>query len=283
MISIAQALRETSARLARLPQASPRLEAELLLAEILGRPRGALIAWGEQPLTIEQSQRLDHWLERRLAGEPIAYLLGRREFWSLELQVDPRVLIPRPETELLVELALAAFPADDPIQAVDLGTGSGAIAAALARERPRWSLEATDLSQEALGLAEANFRRLGLDGRVRTHAGDWCQALPSTTRYHLMVSNPPYLRDADPHLKQGDLPREPRLALTAGTDGLDACRTLIRQAPAHLRPGGLLLLEHGFDQGEPVRCLLRAAGFREVCTHADLAGWERVGSGRWLP
>jgi release factor glutamine methyltransferase len=279
VIAIGAALTAAAARLTGIPDGNPRLEAELLLAEALQRSRAYLYAWGDQTLFPEQERLFSAWVERRRGGEPLAYLLGRRAFWSLELRVTPAVLIPRPETELLVEQALSAFPADEPITVADLGTGSGALAAALADERPHWTIHATDRSPAALAVARDNFTRLGL--RVQSHLGDWCRALPPDCRCELMLSNPPYLADDDPHLRQGDLPREPRAALAAGPDGLDALTAIIRQAPAHLLPGGRLLLEHGFAQGEPTRALLQAAGYADVQTWRDLAGLERVSGGRW--
>jgi len=275
----------TAARsLAALPHASPRLEAELLLCEVLARPRSHLAAWPERELTPAQQAVFAGLLHRRLEGEPMAYLLGWRAFWSLTLRVTPAVLIPRPETELLVELALAEAGNRHPerggkhLMAADLGTGSGAIAAALARERPDWTLYATDLSAAALAVAEDNFRRLGLP--VQTRPGPWYAALPSGLCLDLIVSNPPYIPGDDPHLGQGDLPREPRAALAAGPDGLDALRILCADASGHLRPAGSILLEHGHDQGEAVRDLLRQAGFTKVRSWRDLAGHERVSGGR---
>lgn len=283
-----RATRDTAAQaLAKLPHANPRLEAELLLCKVLARSRSFLAAWPEWPLTAAQQATFTELLQRRLAGEPIAYLLGNKEFWSLVVQVTPAVLIPRPETELLVELALAlgdrkqSDGSDRPCIVADLGTGSGVIAAALARERPRWSLYATDCSAAALTVAEANFHHLGLP--VRTYRGTWYGALAQDLLFDLIISNPPYIPTGDPHLGQGDLPWEPRTALAAGADGLDALRILCAGAPQHLHNDGSILLEHGWDQGAAVRDLLRQAGFRAVRTWRDLAGQERVSGGRWSP
>jgi len=271
-------LESGSRALTALPYPNPRLEAELLLSEVLDKDRSYLFTWPERELTSEQAMRFRALLQRRLSGEPMAYILGHREFWSLDLLVTPDVLIPRPETELLVELALEAFPAERPIAVADLGTGSGAVAAAIAHERPRWSVWATDGSIAALAIAEENFRRCGVD-RVVAAQGSWCEALPPHQRFDLLVSNPPYIPEGDPHLEQGDLPQEPRSALAAGADGLDEIRRIAVQAPDHLVTGGVLLLEHGFDQGEPVRTLLQQAGFTDVQTRRDLAGLDRVSGG----
>ena len=279
MTRIHAALSHAAQALATLPHSEPKLEAELLLVEVLGKPRSYLFTWPDRELTPGQEQTFDGLLGRRLAGEPIAYILGHREFWSLDLLVTPDVLIPRPETELLVELALAAFPPQHFISVADLGTGSGAVAAAIAHERPSWSVWATDASAAALTLAKKNFHRCGLN-RIEARQGIWCEALPRQLRFELIVSNPPYVREQDPHLNQGDLPREPRSALASGSDGLDDIRRIIAQAPDHLRKGGLLLLEHGFDQAEQVRALLQRAGFSDVGTHRDLAGLDRVSTGR---
>lgn len=276
---IRRVLSTAAEHLKSLPQSSPRLEAELLLSEALGQARSYLLAWPDRPLTEEQEQTFSGLLRRRLRGEPVAYILGHREFWCLDLEVTPDVLIPRPETELLVELALDAFPANSAIVAADLGTGSGAIAAALAHERPRWRIFATDMSSAASALAKKNFCRHGLNN-VETYEGTWYAAFPEKLKLDIIVTNPPYVADGDPHLKQGDVQREPRSALVAGPDGLGAIRDIISQAPARMSSGGLLLLEHGFDQGAAVRTLLKAAGFEQVHTQRDLAGLERVSGGR---
>jgi len=279
MTQIRATLADAAQALDALPHSEAKLEAELLLSEVLGKERSYLFTWPERELTPLQAQAFVGLLERRLAGEPIAYILGHREFWSLDLKVTPDVLIPRPETELLVELALKAFPPHHPIAAADLGTGSGAVAAAIARERPCWMIWATDKSEAALAVARENFHHCGLD-RIRTGQGAWYEALPKQQRFELIVSNPPYIRERDPHLDRGDLAHEPRSALTAGSHGLDDIREIVAQAPKRLHGGGLLLLEHGFDQGETVRTLLRQAGFKGVRTYGDLAGLDRVSAGR---
>ena len=258
---------------------SARLDAEVLLAAVLNRPRSYLHAWPERTLEPEQAACFAAWLERRLNGEPVAYLLGRREFWSLELEVTPDTLIPRPETELLVELALERAPADQPVTIVDLGTGSGAIALALATERPQARIVATDQSLAALTVARRNAQRLNLV-KVDFRQGDWCIPLTGD-RFDLIVANPPYVAVTDPRWRRSELRFEPSDALIAGPDGLDALRTIITQAPDHLKPGGWLVLEHGYDQGEAVSALLRARGFGEVTDHQDAAGLSRSSSGHW--
>lgn len=275
---LAEARRLVRARLAQRDNDSEALEADLLLGAVTGLDRGALIARSEQPLTDTQQHQLEGLISRRIAGEPIAHLLGAREFWSLSLRVNPAVLIPRPETETLVEHALAALPEDFALRVADLGTGSGAIAAALAHERPRWTLFAVDAAAGALAVAADNCSRLGLPNLVLVQC-DWTSTL-ACNALDAIVSNPPYVREDDAHLSQGDLRFEPRSALTAGTDGLAAIRTIVADAPRCLRPGGLLALEHGWDQAHAVRDLLRARGFDAVRTFHDLAGHERVTSAR---
>ena len=258
---------------------SARLDAEVLLAAVLNRPRSYLHAWPERTLEPEQAACFAGWLERRLNGEPVAYLLGRREFWSLELEVTPDTLIPRPETELLVELALERAPADQPVTIADLGTGSGAIALALATERPQARIVATDQSLAALAVARRNAQRLNLV-TIEFRQGDWCAPLTGD-RFDLITANPPYVAVADPRWRRNELRFEPPEALISGPDGLDALRTIIAQAPDHLKPGGWLVLEHGYDQGEAVPALLRERGFGEVTDHQDAAGVSRSSSGHW--
>src|SRR5690606_41469022 len=216
---------------------------------------------------------------RRVAGEPVAYLTGRRGFRHLELQVTPDTLVPRPETELLVELALERLPTDRELRIADLGTGSGAIALALASERPRASVVATDASAAALAVARANADALGI-ANVEFREGDWFDAVRGE-RFDLVASNPPYIAEGDPHLQAGDLRFEPAMALSSGSDGLDAIRRIVAGAPAHLQPGGGLLLEHGWEQGAAVRALLSAAGFHAVATARDLEQRDRITYGRY--
>lgn len=263
---------------ARLGGDSPRRDAELLLAHVAQHPRSWLYAHADEPLADSTQRAFEALCDCRAAGEPVAYLLGRAGFWSLEFEVAPGVLIPRPETERLVELVLERLPGQAPVRVADLGTGSGAVAVAIARERPLARVIAVEASPEALKLARANIEHLA-PGRVDLRPGDWLAPLAGE-RFDLIAGNPPYLAADDPHLRQGDLRFEPRTALAAGNDGLDAIRLIAAQAPAHLRPGGWLLLEHGWTQGAAVRELFVAAGLVEVATARDLEDRERVTMGR---
>ena len=218
-------------------------------------------------------------MERGAAGEPIAYITGSREFFSLDLVVTPDVLIPRPETELLVELALEKIPREAVVQIADLGTGSGAIALAIAHERPNAQVLATDASAAALDVARGNAQRLGLMN-VEFAQGEWCAALGDRV-FNIIVSNPPYIAVGDAHLREGDLRFEPPLALSSGADGLDAIRTIARDARRHLVRGGWLLFEHGYDQGQPVREIFAANGYADAMTAHDLEGRDRISSARY--
>ncbi len=277
--SVAEILRLAAKRLQPVAAPSERLEAEMLVAHALGRPRTYLHAWPDAALGDDQRRACMALVERRARGEPVAYLVGRRAFWSLELAVTPDTLIPRPDTETLVEQALRLIHPGARLRVADLGTGSGAIAAALAHERPDCRIVATDVSPAALAVARENFRRLGL-ANVAVFQGAWCRALPAGERFDLVVSNPPYIPAGDVHLTRGDLPWEPRDALSPGPEGLESLRRIAAETPEHLAPGGHLLLEHGFDQGGRVRDLLGSAGFREIQTHRDIEGRERVTGGR---
>jgi release factor glutamine methyltransferase len=252
-------------------------EARLLLAEASGFSQASVIAHPERDLAPEASALFAEWAARRRAGEPVAYLFGRREFYGLPLVVTPAVLIPRPETELLVELALGRLAEDEAARAVDLGTGSGAVALAIKRHRPHARVVATEASSEALEVARRNALRLGLPIELRH--GRWFEPLAGE-RFDLVVSNPPYVAEADPHLARGDLRFEPRSALASGSDGLDALRAIVAGAGAHLRPGGWLLLEHGLGQDAPLRELLAEAGFEAIYSWPDLAGIARVTGGK---
>jgi release factor glutamine methyltransferase len=263
----------------RLHGDTARLDAEVLLAHALNRPRSYLFAWPERTPSRAQQQHFDQLLAARRRGEPVAYLTGRREFWSLPLAVTPATLIPRPETETLVALALETIAPEADLEIADLGTGSGAIALALASERPRCRLVATDRCAAALEVARRNAMRLQLPD-IEFLAGDWCNPLAGR-RFDRIVSNPPYVAASDPHLGRGDVRFEPRAALSAGADGLDALRRIVREARAHLKEDGWLLLEHGHTQGTAVRKLLLEAGYASVAVHADPAGRERVATGRW--
>lgn len=247
-----------------------RLDAELLLAHVLDVSRANVIARDERVLTPEAQGDFEQLLARRMSGEPMAYLTGTREFWSLELEVTKDVLVPRPETELLVEWGLALAPRS----VLDLGTGSGAIALALASELPDARIAATDISAAALQVARGNARRLRLEVQFAEGA---CYA-PVDGAFELIVSNPPYVAEGDPHL--AELKFEPAIALTSGADGLGALRAIVAGAPQHLRAGGWLLVEHGATQGAAVRELFARAGFARVETRRDLAGHERATGGQ---
>lgn len=270
---------ESLLRAATLPESpSARLDAEWLLAAALGKPTSYLRTWPEREVPADCEARFVADLARRRLGEPIAYILGRQGFWCLDLEVAPHTLIPRPDTELLVETALRLLPAT-PIDVLDLGTGTGAIALALAHDRPNWSVTGVDRIPEAVTLAARNAARLQL-ANARFLESQWFSALGGQ-RYAMIVSNPPYVRACDPHLRQGDLRFEPGSALVAGEDGLADIRQIVSSAPDHLSLGGWLLLEHGYDQADDVRRLLAARGFADVDSCKDLGGHERVSLGRW--
>jgi release factor glutamine methyltransferase len=257
---------------------SPRLDAELLLEQVLGKSRAQLRACPERAVDEVAERKFNDMLLARLQGMPLAYLAGQREFWSLPLKLTRDTLIPRPDTERLVEAALECIPPDAGWTLADLGTGSGAVALAIASERLLCRVIATDASRAALNVARENAAHLGL-GNVEFRCGEWYAALDGD-RCNLIASNPPYVREGDPHLNEGDVRFEPRRALVSGSDGLDAIRHLAALAPAQLLPGGWLLLEHGYDQAETVRELFAAANFKDVRSLRDLAGQERVTVGR---
>ena len=307
----------------------PRAEARRLLASLTGQPLTWFMAHGDDPADPNTATRFQALAERRRAGEPLAYLLGQQEFYGRPFAVSPAVLIPRADTETLVETALeqllllrqqrrtvdvpgaeapalvsppaqthtcqgrssadaqallsktSSCPTPPPLSLLELGTGSGIIAITLALEAPDTEVHAVERSLEALAVAQQNAKALGA-ARIHWHAGSWWQALACPRRFDLIVSNPPYIAAGDHHLQQGDLRFEPPQALAAGPDGLDDLRIIIGGAPAHLNPGGWLLLEHGYDQEAPVQTLLRDAGFADVFTRRDLAGQPRVSGGRWL-
>ena len=256
---------------------SPRLDVELLLGHVLGQTRAYLYTWPERKLNDDQVHAYKELLERRRGGEPIAYLTGLQDFWSLSLEVNTSTLIPRPETELLVETSLELIDLQD-ARVLDLGTGTGAVALALAKERPGWEVLAVDVVLEAVALAERNRCRHGLDN-VSVMESNWFAGLAGR-RFDLIVSNPPYIEPDDPHLLQGDVRFEPRSALVAKNRGFSALETIASGASAYLKAGGWLLLEHGFDQAKTVRALLRASGFVEVASRRDNQGHERVSHGR---
>lgn len=273
--TLRQLLREGHALLAA--SESARLDAEVLLASTCQLDRVALYRDGDAPLTSGAVARFRRRLRARRLGVPLAYLTGTKEFWSLELQVSAATLVPRPETELLVQLALDVLPSESDARILDLGTGSGAIVIALARERPRVRIDAVERSPGALRIAERNVVRLA-PGRVRLLQGDWFTAVPPGN-YDLIVSNPPYVCSSDPALRQGPTGFEPRAALDGGMDGMAAIRHIIERTPARLRVGGRLLLEHGATQAGLVRECMTGHGFTDVVTAVDLQGHDRVTMG----
>jgi release factor glutamine methyltransferase len=260
-----------------LDASSARIEVQCLLQAVLNVNRAYLLTHPDQLLTAEQHARYLALLQRRLRGEPIAYLLGEREFYGLTFRVSPATLIPRPETELLVELALQRIPQQGEWRVLDMGTGSGAIALSIAHARPNAEVLAVDASAAALEVAQFNTRQLGL-GNVRLLHSDWYSALQGE-RFDMIVSNPPYIAAGDEHLAQGDVRFEPHTALVSGADGLDDIRRICATAKAHLDPKGWLLLEHGYDQAAQVRVILQQAGFAGVFSARDLSGIERVSGG----
>ncbi len=274
-------VRQALASAARLVSvtATPALDAEVLLAHVLQRPRAWLYSWPEQVIEEATLARFHQLLARRVQGQPVAYLVGQQAFWTLELRVTPAVLIPRPETELLVEQALRLGP-EGAARVVDMGTGSGAVALALAAERPMWSVLATDASDGALAVARDNAQRLALSN-VSFALGSWFDAIEPGACFDLVVSNPPYIDPQDPHLHQGALVHEPRMALVSDDTGLADIRVLACEARSHLVSGGHLLLEHGHDQGAAVRAILGGMGYSDVVTVRDLAGHERVSMAQW--
>jgi release factor glutamine methyltransferase len=272
-------IEEGAARLKRVAD-DPRHEAEILLGAALGQPRSYLMAHPERPvLDCEATDRYEAHITRRAHGEPIAYILGEKEFWSLPIAVEPSVLVPRPETELVVERALAHLPMDAPLDVLDLAAGSGAIALAIANERPQCRVVGTDVSADAVSLAIMNAARLGL-GRVAFHVGSWFEPVVGR-RFDLVASNPPYIAVGDPRVEATVRRFEPHTALYSGPTGLEALERIAADAPRHLQPGGWLVLEHGDLQGPAVRALLESRGFESIATHRDLGGCERCTEGRW--
>ena len=273
MPEVRQALAKASEQLGE------RVDAELLLLHVVQQPRSWLFAHADDELSMDVQTAFASLVERRAAGEPVAYITGRRGFWTLDLEVTPATLIPRPETELLVELALQRLPADAACSVIDLGTGSGAIALAIARECPDAHVIATDASAAALAVAQRNGKRNHVTN-VTFAQGDWLAPLAGQ-QVDLIVSNPPYIEAGDPHLTQADLRYEPASALASGADGLDDIRRIITDARSHLHRGGWLLFEHGWNQGEAARELLGEAGYAEVFTAQDLELRDRISGGRF--
>ncbi len=274
--SVGHALGSARQQLSHIPAAAR--EAELLLAHVMGQPRSFVRAHAEDVLAPDQQQTYAALIERRVQGEPVAYLIGCCGFWSFDLAVTSAVLVPRPETELLVEQALARIPEDASWQIADLGTGAGAIALAIAHERPRCRIIATDVSVAALEVARANAVRLNIRN-VDFRLGGWFDALQGE-RFDMIVSNPPYVQDDDPHLPA--LRFEPMLALTAGVDGLRCLRDIATRARGHFTPDGWLLLEHGYDQGVVLACLLDDLGYASIQDYPDLANIPRLTVAQWV-
>jgi len=278
LTTFAAILQTASAQLVEISD-SPRLDAEILLGLVTGKTRTHFRAWPDKDLGEMEENSFQALLNQRLQGRPIAHITGKREFWSRDFIVTPDVLIPRPETELLIELALEHIPAKQSARIADLGTGSGAIAITLALELPQGSVIALDLSSDALNIAKQNATCLGASN-IRFLLSDWFAALPSSDGFDLIVSNPPYIAEDDPHLALGDVRFEPLLALTSGPDGLDAIRRIVGEAFGRLKPGGWLLFEHGYDQAEAACELLQTAGFEAVASFQDLQGHGRVSGGK---
>ena len=278
MIDIKHSL-DHATRLLAATSSSARLDAELLLSYALNQSRAFFYAHPEEMLTLEQQAHFQQLTAQRSAGTPIAYLTQTREFWSLNLRISKDTLIPRPETELLVELALTLLGDVAAASVLDLGTGSGAIALALASERPNWRVLAVDNSQAAIDVARDNAAQLSL-ANVNVVCSDWFEAI-APQRFNAIVSNPPYIAAHDEHLRLGDLRFEPRTALVSGTDGLHALAHIIQHSVERLKPNGLLLLEHGFTQGPAVKALLEQAGYQGVRCWPDLQGHDRISGGWW--
>lgn len=278
MTQIRTALQHAVNKIA-LMSPTPQLDAEVLLAHILNVSRSHFFAHPELELTLSQLNEFNAVVERRVNGEPIAYILGKSEFWSLELLVSPDTLVPRPETELLVETVLALPIAEsDSLKVADLGTGSGAIAIAIAHEKPNWDVFATDISLNALEIAGKNAQRLGIS-RLSFYHGSWCTALPCNN-FDVIITNPPYIAESEwPDFEKG-LEHEPRSALVSGEDGLDAIRDISQNARLYLKAGGYLLIEHGYLQGESIRALLQQDGYKAVQTLKDLNNHDRVTFGQ---
>jgi release factor glutamine methyltransferase len=277
MGTIATLLRDAAAQLSDSSD-SAALDAEILLCLTLEKPRAYLRAWPDREPEPQQILRFQALLRQRLQGTPVAYLTGRREFWSLDFRVTPDVLIPRPETELLIELSLNLLPKDQPVKIIDLGTGSGIIAVTLAKELPQAEVTATDFSQAALDVAKHNAEQHNA-AHIRFLHSDWFASVPAAV-FDLVISNPPYIAENDAHLGRGDVRFEPRSALTAPRQGLADIQTIAREARRYLRTGGHLLIEHGFDQEAAVQAIFREAGYDQVQTHKDLSGQPRATYGR---
>lgn len=279
LLSIEAQLKSASTELLASGSDSPSLDAAVLLCHVLDKPRSYLLTWPERELTKEQLTDFETVMERRKQGEPVAYILGEREFWSLPLKVEPSTLIPRPDTERLVELALDKIPTT-PCQILDLGTGTGAIALALASELPNHSLTGIDIRSEAQALASENAKRLALNNS-RFLQGSWYSPLEDGTKFACIVSNPPYIEKDDPHLVQGDVRFEPLSALVAEEKGMADLTYIANHGRQFLVEAGWLLMEHGFEQGQAVREMMQSFGYTDVETAQDYAGNDRVTLGRY--
>lgn len=277
MTDIRSALQQATKILAAISE-SAALDAEVLLAYVLGKQRSYLRAWPEKQLDAALLEQFERLVEKRSHGTPIAYLIGKREFWSRDFRVNDAVLIPRPETELLVELALQLIPENTPTQLLDLGAGSGIIAITLAAERPALAVLGVDISAAALQVAQHNAARLEVKN-VRFLHSDWFEQIPPT-RFDIIVGNPPYIAAGDPHLQQGDVRFEPQSALVSADRGLQDISRIVADAKLYLKQSGYLLLEHGYDQQDAVQSLFRQQGYSQICTHCDLAGQPRVTSAK---
>ncbi len=279
---IDQLLANASEQLTASPDISgdtARLDAELLMCHVIAKPRSYLFTWPDKTLSSKEQEQFLQLIDKRATGIPVAYLTGEKAFWNLNLKVNSDVLIPRPDTELIVELALAQ-PIPEQALVADLGTGTGAIALAIASERPHWKVLAVDKSTEALNIAKNNARYNKI-GNVSFRSGSWCQPLENN-KLHMIVTNPPYIREDDHHLVEGDVRFEPLSALASGKDGLDDIRQIIKESAKQLYPKGWILIEHGYDQGEAVATLLTTEGFINVSTERDLAGHDRVTMGQFV-
>lgn len=282
-MSIERVLKQATAALTVAGFDTPQLDAQVLLMFVLGVERSYLYTWPDQALSAAAHEQFDKLLQRRLQGEPVAYLTGNREFWSLPFEVSSSTLIPRPDTEVLVETALSLL-ADQPAEILELGTGTGAIAIALKTERPQWRITAVDKVPAAVALAKRNAERLLSTSQQQTlqvRESDWFQAIAAAQQFQLIVSNPPYLAADDPHLQQGDVRFEPQSALVADAQGFADYQAIIRRAPDYLVAGGWLVFEHGCEQGQALRTILTNAGYESAQTWLDYAGLERVTGARW--
>ncbi len=280
MHSIKSVLTDAADTLASVSD-SALLDAEVLLCQALNQPRSHLRAWPDKPLQPEHLVAFRVLLEQRQQGTPIAYITGNREFWSRDFQVSPDVLIPRPDTELLIELSLKLIPANEPTKIIDLGTGSGVIAITLAAERPQALLSATDFSLAALRIAQLNADKHQISN-IEFYHSDWFDNVPDT-KFKLIISNPPYIAEDDSHLQQGDVRFEPQTALSAPEQGLADIRSIAESARDYLEPGGHLLIEHGYNQQQQVQALFKDLHYDKVQTYTDLSGQPRVTYGLWNP